>query len=256
MRKWATVIFVVVIVTALILGSSFQIILGLLPSNQQESALPYIIATGITVILANGIIAIMGWFGVSPLDFLPERTLKDTLRKRDPHRFTLTKSKDAAFLEEQAKAAKNQKQYEWVQLYCEAWIAQKPSDGDAYDMLGEALLELNQPSEAIEIGRKLIKLEPINYEGYSILGDAYSQLGDREQARKWYESALEVAPPTFRPYVLGDLARTYEALGLVNEAIQALEELMPTLDSEFQKKYHGDNLRHLQAIQARRKVSP
>ncbi len=256
MRRWAIVVFVVVIVIALILGGSLQVILSLLPPAQQQGLFPFIVAVGVTVIVANGIIAIMQWFGTSPLDFLPERTLKDRLRKQDPIRFKLAKNKDSGLLAEQAKAAKNLGQYDWMFLFAEAWIQQEPNEGRAYEMLGEALIELNRPQEAIVIGEKLTKLEPLNHEGFSILGEAYGKLGEREQSRIWHERALQVVTPDFREFVLMDLIKTYEAMGLVDKGIEAAEELLPLLEDSFQKQFYNDKLHHLRQIQSKTGEQP
>lgn len=248
MRRWFVVIFTVVIVIALLLGGSFQIIVTLLPQAQQETLLPYVGAVGFTVFAANVIILIMSWFQISPLDFLPERTLKDQLRLKEPARFSLSKSADADMLAEQTKAAKNQDQYEWVYVFAEAWIQQKPYDAYAYEMLAEALIKLDELHQAVTVAEKLTKLEPLNHHGYSLLGDAYNALGERDTARHNYERALELAPENYRRFVLIDLAKMYEALGLADKALTVLDELVPMQEDTHSKNYYEEKRERMRRI--------
>jgi tetratricopeptide (TPR) repeat protein len=247
MRRWAVVVFVFVVIIALLLAGSLQVMSALLPEEQQQGVLPYVAATGLAGLVASTIISVMQWVGISPLDFLPERSLKDTLRKQDPARFSLTKNRDSKLISEQAKAAKNQNQYDWVYVFSEAWVQSKPVEADAYEMLGEALIKLNRPQEAIAIGEKLIKLEPLNYTGFSILGDAYNELGERDEACSNYERALELVPPSYREFVLRDLAKTYKLLGHADKALKALEELVPLLELNS-RDYYQEQLDHMKQI--------
>lgn len=249
MRKWGVIVFAVVIMVALFLAAILQIIFAFLPKDQQESFVPYIIATGITGVLANGIVAIMQWFGVSPLDLLPERTLLETLRRQDRDRFNLSKSKNPESLAAQVRAAKDQKQYDWVYLFAKAWIVQRPTEGRAYEFLGEASIELNLLSDAFEAGNKLLELQPLNHTGYTILGDTCSKSGNYQEARIWHEKALTVVSPAFRQFVLFDLIKIYESLGLVKESISAIEEALPMLSDSFQLNYYNDKLNHLKGLQ-------
>jgi tetratricopeptide (TPR) repeat protein len=254
MRTWFVAILVVVVVTALILGGSLQVILSLLNEEQRQSILPFALAIGVTVLIANGIIAVMQWFQMSPLDFLPERTLKDRLRKQDRARFSLTKSKDVKLLSEQAKAAKNQDQYDWVSVFAESWIQLKPSEADAYELLGEALIKLNKNQDAITIGEKLTTIEPLNFRGFGLLGDAYLELGEREQSRVNYERASQLVPSSHRQFILIDLAKVYGLLGHADEAVKTLEELIPLLDGHS-REYYQKQLDHMKQIVDRSQLS-
>jgi hypothetical protein len=87
MRRWTIVLLIVVAVILVIFGGAVQLISTLLPQETQESYLVYILGFGITYALVNGIVTAMQWFGKSPLDFLPEKTL----REKDPNAFGLRK---------------------------------------------------------------------------------------------------------------------------------------------------------------------
>jgi hypothetical protein len=83
MKRWIVIVFVLIVGIAITLGSIAQIVLSLLPEDQTEGLLPFALATLVTALIGNLIVAMMQWFGKSPLDFLPEKTLKE----KDPKRF-------------------------------------------------------------------------------------------------------------------------------------------------------------------------
>lgn len=58
----------------------------------------------------------------------------------------------------------------------------------------EALLELKRPSEAIPYALELIRSSPKLYIGFTLLGEAYLQLGEREKAESALSRALQLAP--------------------------------------------------------------
>jgi tetratricopeptide (TPR) repeat protein len=72
-------------------------------------------------------------------------------------------------------------------------------------------------------------------------------LGERENARKWLEIALGFVTPQFRQFVLSELGATYEKLGLIDEAISTLEEVVPLSDKYLRPGYE-ERLEHLKSI--------
>ncbi len=248
-QKWFAVTSVVVVVIAVLVNSFWLLITSLLDEEQKYSILPFVLAVIVTVVIANGVIAIMQGFDVSPFDFLPERSLKESLRHQDPLRFMMTTSQDVHLLASQSQTAKNQKQYDWVLVFAEAWVRQSPRDAKAYVLLGEALNKLGRHHEAIAVGKKLSDIEPSKFEGFLIIGDGYSGLGDWEQAGNWYEKSFQRVTSPFKPFVLVDLVRTYEKLGLIRDAIHTLEELIPLVDS-VSRSYYEDQLEYFLYLNA------
>ena len=70
-----------------------------------------------------------------------------------------------------------------------------------------------------------------------------------EKARHWHECALQVVTPDYRQFVLIDLVKSYEALGLVNEAVEALEKLLPLMNIQS-RDYYQNKLDHLKQVKS------
>jgi len=254
-RKWFVSITIIVVVAALFLGGSYLIIVQLLPDIERQNFAQITLSVSLAVLLANGVVAIMQWLGVSPLDLLPERSLKESLKKQNRNLFILSFSKNPSLLSAQTKAAKEEKKYDWMYLFSDAWVRCQPLEPNAYEMLGEALLEIGFTDDAINAGHKLIELEPLNYEGFSIVGEAYSKQSNWQQARQYYEKALEVVSPSRKQFILSDILKIYDKLGLVEECLIVLDELMPLHDHVFQTNYYGEKREHFMAIKMRRSQS-
>jgi tetratricopeptide (TPR) repeat protein len=77
--------------------------------------------------------------------------------------------------------------------------------------------------------------------GYQIAEQGYLLLGEWEKAQQLLETALRYVTPNFRQYVLSDLVEAYERLGLVDEAVRTLEELIPLLSPD-RRAYHEERL--------------
>lgn len=245
MQKWAIVILIIVAVVLIVFGGAVQLALTLLPQNTQNNYLSYIVGFGITYLIVNGAVTAMQWFGKSPLDFLPEKTL----REKDPQRFQLTKSRDVDVLLNKAREAKENKEHDWAIAFAEALVQLKPTETRGYRIIGEAHLKMHRPHEAIKYGEELVRMQPLDHNGYQLLGDAYTELMQPHQARKWYEKALERVTPDFRQFVLSDLARTYETLGMAKEAAEAYEEYLALADQNPLADYHAENLAKLKRLQ-------
>lgn len=241
-QRWLVTTTVFTIVMALLLGGSYLAAVQLLPDNDQQNVAQVTLAVSLAVVAANVIVAVMQLFGISPADLLPPQTLEERLKKENSNRYLTSKSTDSKFLYEQAKAAKNNKEYNWMYLFANAWVKLKPHEPDALELLSDAYFELELYEEAINFAYRLIEREKLNYRGYSNLGKAYFQVGDLENARRYMEEALSLSDATQRQFSLIDLIRVYEAQGDVEKAIATVEEVMPLLDSEFQRDFYGQKL--------------
>lgn len=246
MRRWAIIIFVLVIIIAAILGGTLQVLQSSIPELQQQGALPFVVATGITAVIANIIIAVMQWFGRSPLDFLPEKTLQE----RDPKRYRLSKSKDPMVLSEQTKLANKLEEYEWMAIFAEAWVNVQPGEVRAYEDLGKALLKLNRLEQAKELGNRLIELRKMNHRGYSIVGEACMLLGETTEAVRNFEEAVKYVDPEFLSYVANDLGEAYEAMGRIDDAIAAMTIAHDSQSMEASKPFLKSRLDHLKRLKS------
>ena len=246
MRRWAVIIFVLVVIVAAILGGTFQVLQAAIPELQQQGALPFVVATGITAVIANIVIAVMQWFGRSPLDFLPEKTL----RERDPERFRLSRSKDPVVLSEQTKLASKLEEYEWMAVFAEAWVAVQPGEVRAYEDLGKALIKLNRLEQAKEVGKRLIELRKINFRGYSIVGEVSMIQGNLTEAVKNFEEAVKYVEPNFLSYVAHDLAEAYEAVGRIDDAIVTMTMAHDNQTDESSKVFLKNRVEHLKRLKS------
>lgn len=67
-----------------------------------------------------------------------------------------------------------------------------PTSDEAYTTKGDILLKMNRPLESIEALGEAIRLKPNSTSAYSLLGDAYSALGDTGGAERQYRIALDL----------------------------------------------------------------
>jgi pimeloyl-ACP methyl ester carboxylesterase len=65
---------------------------------------------------------------------------------------------------------------------------------DDLNSWGYALLHQNEPHKALEVFRLNTTLYPGSWNAHDSLAEAYEELGDRDQARKHYERAVELNP--------------------------------------------------------------
>jgi tetratricopeptide (TPR) repeat protein len=251
MRRWIGIIFILVLIVALILGGTLQVLQAAIPSLQQQSPLlPFIVATGLTGVIANIVIAVMQWFGKSPLDFLPEKTLA----QKDPERHRLSKSTDPQVLKKQTDLSDKLEDYEWMAVFAEAWVKLQPGEVRAYEELGKALIKLNRLDQAIELGKRLIALRKMNHRGYSIIGEASMLLGDTTDAIKHFEEAIKYVEPQFVSYIANDLAEAYEAVGRIDDAITMMTLAHDSHTDASSKMFLKGRLEHLKRLKSQ--VSP
>ncbi len=102
---------------------------------------------------------------------------------------------------------------------------------DAYSNLGVGLFRLRRFEESEAEFRRSIQLAPDAYGSWSALGDAEYYGGHREQARKAYARAVELATAQLKASpndatILGDLANAYSMIG---DSTQALDFLNRSL---------------------------
>lgn len=247
-RRWLVTTTVFTIVMALLLGGSYLAAVQLLPDNEQQNVAQVTLAVSLAVVVANVVVAVMQLFGVSPGDLLPPQTLEERLKKQNSNRYLTSKSTDSKFLHEQAKAAKNNKEYDWMYLFAKAWMTLKPMEPDALEVLSDAYFRLEMYEQSITIAEKLIDREKLNHRGFSVLGKAYFELGDLENAQKHMEEALILSDTTQRQFSLTDLIEVYEAQASIEKAIKYIEELLPLLDSDFQRDFYNQKLNRLRSI--------
>ncbi len=123
-----------------------------------------------------------------------------------------------------------------------------PTDADALFKLGQAYQATNQPEAALEKYHKAVRLVPDFVEAYTAMIDSYSTLNQPDyvayargmqafsmQDYKTAQTHLEHATktlPEFSPAFLG-LGLTYEKLGNLNAALQALKQAIALNPNDF-----------------------
>lgn len=96
---------------------------------------------------------------------------------------------------------------------------------------GDELLERGRKDEAHIVYREAYRQYPRSFTVLMRMGAVSYQVSDFDRARRYYERALELAPPASRWRALNDLGQTYWKLQRPHEAIdlyqQALQSGMP-----------------------------
>jgi len=96
----------------------------------------------------------------------------------------------------------------WAELY--------PDDIQAHKVLAMRYMILNQKDDELEAYKKIINLDPGQYEYLLKIGDIYKGQGKFDEALEYYISYRDVFPNYSKSYIkLGDLFRTY---GVYDEA--------------------------------------
>ena len=89
--------------------------------------------------------------------------------------------------------------------------------------LGKALVDLGRPKEAIDVLTRQAKLEPRSTQVWFYLGRASFEADDFEQARKHYQTALDIYPEC-RPAVHG-MMQVCETLGETEKASNLRDQI-------------------------------
>lgn len=105
--------------------------------------------------------------------------------------------------------------YEKAVEQFERAVAAVPDDIDARDYLGQALLRLNKPQEALAIFQQLVEEDPSSGRALLGLGIAQISLGRYEEALKSLNAAERVLP---------DNALVYYYQGMVHHQLQAFNQ--------------------------------
>ena len=112
----------------------------------------------------------------------------------------------------------------------ESKLAEDPRNAPCLILKGKALLELDQPAEAIEVLQLSTRLAPEELDGWHQLGLALITAGLSREAVEAFRAALKVQPN--QPAVLVDLGHVLFTLGEIREAIETLERA--------QQQSHGE----------------
>ena len=92
-------------------------------------------------------------------------------------------------------AQKTDKESDWEEAVkaFQGYISMSGWDTHAYvafRFMGEALMRLQRPVEAINCYIECLKLHPQFRDGYALMGSAYLALNDKERAKAWFKLAL------------------------------------------------------------------
>lgn len=97
-----------------------------------------------------------------------------------------------------------------------------PNDALAYALLGSAYYNTGNSDEATKHLRKCLELNPAQAEAYEILARADYEKGELDESIRLCQEALKHGPPN--PDVLNRLGRAFMDLGRTEEAIQSLQQ--------------------------------
>jgi predicted Zn-dependent protease len=186
-------------------------------------------------------------FGYTLRDILPEKTLSEI----DKERYKLLKSKNPHILLEQAHTAFDRKEYDWAYAFADNLLRKRPNDSQALEIAGKSLIRSGEAERAVHFGKRLVANEPLNHEGFRLLGDAYSDQSLWKEAVVEYEKALLYANNTFRVFVLRDIAAAYTKTGQLDKAILALKEYLRLETDSDLKRYTEQDYTDLLEIEAR-----
>ena len=125
-------------------------------------------------------------------------------------------------------------------------IKQSPDWDDPHYVLALSLAELGKPKEAIEEYKRVIALaiknEPKILSFYN-MGNAYSDLGDYENAIDSYRQAIKLDPTLSKPH--NNLGLAYAALGRLAEAKAEFAEAV-RLKSDYAEAQYNLGVAYLQ----------
>ncbi len=112
----------------------------------------------------------------------------------------------------------NQQKYDQAEKACRQIIAARPTNADAYNILGVALNALGRADEAIASLRRATELAPNAASIYGNLGEVLRQRGQVEEAAKVLEEAVELDPGNSQS--LNNLAITFFDRGQPQRAVE------------------------------------
>ncbi len=106
--------------------------------------------------------------------------------------------------------------------YYEKALSLDPTAPDIYISLANALYEINEIDQGIEIGLKGLSVAPTNAQMLIAVGTGYIGKGDLKKGIQYYEKALETEPQRIE---------IYEAISILYEAHGRLKQAMSILDT-------------------------
>ncbi len=100
-------------------------------------------------------------------------------------------------------------------------LEQEPSLPENYHALANCALHAARPQQARQACQDAIRINPEDGQAYAMLGDALVSLKDRPAAQSAYQQAVQIAPTFAQPWL--GLARLQIEDGLTQTAIQTLQ---------------------------------
>jgi tetratricopeptide (TPR) repeat protein len=164
----------------------------------------------------------LGGFYFRTADYPKAEQMFRTATEKDPQNFR-SYSNLAAALSAQAKDAE-------VIDALKKSIALHPT-ADAYSNLGAALFKLRRFDEAADEFRRSLRFAPDAYDSWSALGDSEYYGGHRDEAKKDYIKAIELAMARLKSSpndasILGDIACMYSLLGDTPQALDFMNRAL------------------------------
>jgi tetratricopeptide (TPR) repeat protein len=103
----------------------------------------------------------------------------------------------------------------------QAALAEKPADAELLDNVGQILVTMKRPAEAVPFLEKAVEAEPFSVMARFDLAGAYARSGNSEGAVEQYEALIESGAADVRVY--HNLGLTLRRLGRDAEAASAFE---------------------------------
>ncbi len=133
-------------------------------------------------------------------------------------------------------------QYEQVEPEARAYIKEYPESGEGHRLLGWIALKKDNFEEAKTYFNKAIELDPKNDNSYVGLGSLARQEGNLEQAIKYYDQALEIKSDNPEVYgslvVINILQKEYDVAIANGEKALKYNFDDPTLYANLSVAYH------------------
>ncbi|MCH7663328.1 MAG: tetratricopeptide repeat protein [Chloroflexi bacterium] len=118
------------------------------------------------------------------------------------------------------------------------WLAsaaeQLPYRADLWENAGQQAMLAGNPGLAIEYFSAAVDLHKLSFERQIVLGEAYQQIGDLEQAIQIWESTTEANPD---PHTYELLASAKQKLGNYDQAVEYLRSLISLQPSNATAQY-------------------
>jgi len=97
-----------------------------------------------------------------------------------------------------------------------------PANAETHYILGNALLKLNRPDDALASYRQAVKLNPKHADAYFQTGNVYDRLNRQEEAARAFREAARLNPKDADAFY--NLGNTYNKLNRPKEAAEAFAQ--------------------------------